>query len=235
MSGDKYILGLDTGTTYSAIAYHRQRRRPAPAHDATGIATFDALTIRPKDLNFISRYPSAPASVGGKETLAEVPTELFYSHDGDILYWGYEVSDTMISPIRRPGIVLNRFKLLLDSSERTRTDRGSAAQQLARLQGFRPDIKVQRVIADFLFCLLKHAKSELEVLEGLNDCDEVHLVLTVPGIWDDDARTVMINAAEDAARKAGLGQSSQVFLVHEADAATTFFSADPSLDMKVRR
>ncbi|KAH6842480.1 hypothetical protein B0I37DRAFT_382023 [Chaetomium sp. MPI-CAGE-AT-0009] len=149
--------------------------------------------------------------------------------------WGYgahEVwgrSATHTNPKNKP---LARFKLLLDSSERTEAVRNELSVTLQELKRKRIIKDPRDVIADFLTCLLRHAKAELEDA-GFDDSYQLETILCVPAIWSQKACRDMQTAMAIAMGQAGFpgvdvqnNNIDNLFIVSEPEAAAAFVLAE---------
>jgi hypothetical protein len=155
--------------------------------------------------------------------------------------WGYGahevwgMSATHADPKNQP---LGRFKLLLDSSERTQVIREDLNETLQELKRKRIVKHPHDVIADFLTCLLRHAKAELESA-GFDDSYKLETVLCVPAIWSQKACRDMQTAMAKAMGQAGFqgvdvqnNSIENLFIVSEPEAAAAFVLAE-SRDISV--
>lgn len=146
--------------------------------------------------------------------------------------WGYETheawgrSATHVDPKNRP---LARFKLLLDSSPRTQTIRDELNVTLQELKKKKVIKDSLDVIADFLTCLLRHAKSELENAGLFVDDYKLETILCVPAIWSQKACRDMQTAMAKAMGRAGFqgvdvknNSIENLFIVSEPEAAAAF-------------
>ncbi|KAK4120042.1 hypothetical protein N657DRAFT_580665 [Parathielavia appendiculata] len=148
--------------------------------------------------------------------------------------WGYGVHETWdrfathADPNNRP---LARFKLLLDNSDWTQTVRDDLGVTLQELKRRRIIKDPCDVIADFLTCLLRHAKTELENA-GYDDSYKMETILCVPAIWSQKACRNMQTAMARAMGQAGFAgvdvQNNNIdnlFIVSEPEAAAAFVLA----------
>jgi hypothetical protein len=97
---------------------------------------------------------------------------------------------------------LSRFKLLLDSTERTEPIRMRLNETLTQLKNRRIIKDSLDVIVDFLTCLLRHVKTEIEVA-GFDDSYKREIVMCVPAIWTQKACRDMHVAMATAMALAG--------------------------------
>lgn len=139
-------------------------------------------------INLITSWPG-----NGREE-GKVPTELWYSDDGEPA-WGYDIP-VDVEPFRW-------FKLLLlrdeDLGNELRHDKFVVqAKALIDSSGKTP----QGLITDYLRLLWDHTISTIERAHGETVVEALvfHLVITVPAIWKSYARQAM----EDAIRDAGI-------------------------------
>lgn len=143
--------------------------------------------------------------------------------------WGWGVhcrlakSDTIPPELRH----LTNFKLQLDEGISTRDLRNKAAQELKKLK----PAKVVDVIAEYLGHLLRHTKTRLAALYGLQEDSDVEFVLCVPTSWTDKACRTMQSALTTAIKTSQLtnitqGMINDLFIVAESEAAATYALED---------
>ncbi|KAI3326025.1 hypothetical protein HD806DRAFT_430483 [Xylariaceae sp. AK1471] len=163
----------------------------------------------------------------------------FMSDDSTLFRWGYGVHEawalpaTHSDPTNKP---LSRFKLLLDDSPTTQIVRDDLEDTLRSLKRRKIIKKPLQVIADFLTCLLRHTKSELEE-KGYDNSWKVEIVLCVPAIWSSKACRDMQTAMAIAMKKARFegadiqnNSIENLFIVSEPEAAAAYVLAmEPSI------
>ncbi|KAI0440360.1 actin-like ATPase domain-containing protein [Xylaria telfairii] len=165
---DRLIIGIDFGTTFSGVAW----------------ATVDDL--EESEINIISSWP------GTRREDGKVPTELFYEYDK--IMWGYEVPLDAADPVQW-------FKLLLLRDEDIGDDLRQSDYYIRAKRKLRElDKTPTEIIADYLRLLWRHTldtihKSRSKVVLGAL---AFHVVVTVPAIWQDYARTSMQHAVAKA-------------------------------------
>lgn len=141
------------------------------------------------DINIITRWP------GTTHEEAKTPTRLYYEFEGDAPLWGFEV------PAHLDAI--EWFKLLLLRDE-DMWDSLRASDHIMRARRMLRESRktAQDCVADYLRALWEHTISEILKVRKkyLIEALQFHVVLTVPAIWKDYARTSMT----EAARKAGI-------------------------------
>ncbi|XXG98242.1 peptide transporter ptr2 [Hypoxylon texense] len=145
--------------------------------------------------------------------------------------WGYRMHEAWGRPathFKQTSKAMNRFKLLLDQSPATQNVRDNLRSTLKHLISKKIVESEVGVIADFLTCLLRHAKSQLQLLR-LYDGFEVEMVLCVPAIWTQKACRDMQMALLIAMKMAefnGVDPSydaiENLFIVSEPEAAAAF-------------
>lgn len=155
--------------------------------------------------------------------------------------WGYRMHEAWGRPathFRQTSKAMSRFKLLLDQNPETQIVRDSLRLTLKHLTSKKIVESEVEVIADFLTCLLRHAKSQLQSLRLYEDY-EVEMVLCVPAIWTQKACRDMQIALLIAMRSAefkGVDPSHKaienLFIVSEPEAAAAFI-LDTEPDIQV--
>ena len=175
-----------------------------------------------------------PLAVFGGGQYSQDPDQMSIDEDSSFR-WGYGAheawgrSATHADPKNRP---LARFKLLLDDSPRTEAVRNELNVTLDELKKKRIINDHRDVIADFLTCLLRHAKSEL-LSAGFDDNYKLETVLCVPAIWSQKACRDMQTALAIAMGRAGLqgvdvlnNSIENLFIVSEPEAAAAYVLAE---------
>ena len=187
------VLGIDFGTTFSAVAYALHERN---SNQQLSTATLNETRIHSVQFDFVE---------------SQVKTQLAW-HEADQDYvWGDDVDarirDKEISEDDR--IVM--LKLGLDETDATSDIRAKQAKQLSRIPpaywGENSDLR-QPVIADLISVYLErlytYAKTKIirhfGILAGGNifDVTDVQCAICVPAIWTPEMNQVMVTAAEQA-------------------------------------
>ena len=124
---------------------------------------------------------------------AKTPTEIHYSYSNGETTWGYDI------PPDREAI--KWFKLLLVSESDLSPDLRNSTQiqrarQLVRESGKTP----VQVIADYLRLLWAHATNDIirDRGEPAFKGSRLKVWITIPAIWQEDARQRMVEAAQQA-------------------------------------
>ncbi|KAH8900614.1 hypothetical protein GQ53DRAFT_633221 [Thozetella sp. PMI_491] len=156
----------------------------------------------------------------------------------DSLRWGYGVHELWSLPsthLDKSNRAMARFKLLLDESPATKDVRDDLKETLDALKQKNILNGPVEVIADFLTCLLRHTRSELEA-EGFELSDKgsdnsggIEMVLCVPAVWTQKACRDMQTALALAMSNTGIrGVDRQsncidnLFIVSEPEAAAAY-------------
>ncbi|KAF3006148.1 hypothetical protein E8E14_006718 [Neopestalotiopsis sp. 37M] len=164
------VIGIDFGTTFSGAAW------------AT-IEDFES-----EQINMILSWPGHGREEG------KAPTSIYYDDTGEVK-WGYDIPDE-VTP-------LQWFKLLLLRREDLpeEVQQSNALLEAKRLlkQSGKSEVDV---IADYLRVLWEHIIDTIrkDRDEWVVDAMELHVVITVPAIWQGYARQAM----KEAAKKAGI-------------------------------
>ncbi|TGJ86878.1 hypothetical protein E0Z10_g1906 [Xylaria hypoxylon] len=167
---DSLVIGIDFGTTYSGVAW------------ATRVDFANG------QVNFITSWPGHGREEG------KAPTELWYSDDEEPA-WGYEVP-VDADPFRW-------FKLLLVRVEDLKPEvRDSKFLVRARAMMEESGRTAVDLVADYLRLLWEHITSTVDRARGetIVEALPIHVVITVPAIWESYERRAM----EDSAKKAGI-------------------------------
>ncbi|KAA8895128.1 hypothetical protein FN846DRAFT_922535 [Sphaerosporella brunnea] len=178
---------VDFGTTFASVAF---------AHSSS-----------PDEVKLVRTWLNARA---GDETADQVPSEVHYRNPITRgMTWGYEIPDDGASQ------VLKWFKLLLQDQRdapKAPQDRGSGqtkldlapvttnpAQATAKAL-LELGISPVKVITDFLTRVRKVALASIDSTYGRNLGGETRIeyVLTIPAIWSDMSKSLMVQAAQGA-------------------------------------
>ncbi|KAJ5515758.1 hypothetical protein N7527_007318 [Penicillium freii] len=179
------IIGIDFGTTFSGVSW-------------ITVARFNK-----EDINVITDWP------GTRKDEAKVPTRLSYENGAKEPLWGFQVDNTEQA--------LQWFKLLLLKEEDMWKDLRESDQLVKARRLLRDWVKTaEDCIADYLRALWKHTLKMIRKghADYLIESLQFHVVLTVPAIWKDYARTAM----QQAAKRAGI-------LEHRSAGETTLIIA----------
>lgn len=204
----KLKIGIDFGTTYSAIAWALVECKVGPHHSSIAINE-----VKPHSIHFEN----------GRDN---VKTQIAWHYESQDYVWGEEVDACIrnkeISEIDRIGMM----KLGLDKSKETRDIRENHAQQLSRIPTGEYDGHQRRpmmadLISVYLERLYVYAKQRIRRahdtvgIGSIFDVSDVQCVICVPAVWTPEMNQVMISAAE----KAGIPNPD---LVCEPEAAAAF-------------
>jgi hypothetical protein len=134
--------------------------------------------------------------------------------------WGYEVQS-----IQRLDVDLREYnrvrksKLLLDAGIKTQRARDELSPILQQMKLDKIIKKDDKVIVDYLVCLLEHTKQQLAQEDSFDDDTSIEHVLTIPVIWTAKACRRMQSAMETAIKVSGLGTMLNFSFVSEPEAA----------------
>ncbi|RYP72524.1 hypothetical protein DL771_004164 [Monosporascus sp. 5C6A] len=142
--------------------------------------------------------------------------------------WGYSVHEALSKPsthFKRANKTLGRFKLLFDDRPTTETVRRELASTLTSLKIRKLLRNHGEIVADYLTCLLRHVKRELQRRRLYNGY-QVEMVLCVLAIWSQKACRDMQVALTAAMRMADFKRLDletdaieNLFIVSEPEAA----------------
>ena len=145
--------------------------------------------------------------------------------------WGYGAHEAWGLPSTHcdpTNKALSRFKLLLDNSPMTDAIRADLKLTLDGLKRKGIINDPRHVIVDFLTCVLRHTKSELEAA-GFDDTYSKEMVLCVPAVWSQKACRDMQTAMAHAMGQANFegvdvknNSIENLFIVSEPEAAAAY-------------
>lgn len=187
------VIGIDYGTTFSAVAHEYVKN----GNDLNS----GSLGIRLESIKYIVSWPGATES-------PVVPTTTLYSsqiHDPiDPKWWGYKVAKALKRKDTPPTAYEIRLaKLLLHEAKETEEE-ALRLKDIARKAG-KAEIEF---VSDFLSCLQKFLFGENgsggyfreRFSEYLEDV-EVEYILGVPAAWSEPEQQAMVKAAIQAGMK----------------------------------
>ncbi|KAJ8119298.1 hypothetical protein ONZ43_g3722 [Nemania bipapillata] len=172
-------------------------------------------------INLITSWPGTGREEG------KAPTELYYEHDETL--WGYQVPPEA-EPIRW-------FKLLLLRDEHLSPEH-KKSRYLDRAREFlRETEKTPKdLVADYLRLLWQHILDTIYKARGESiSALKIHIVITVPAIWQSYARESM----REAASKAGMlnsrsGGASTLAFAPEPEAAALSTLCEPGRKLNTK-
>ncbi|KAF8542987.1 hypothetical protein BDD12DRAFT_727596 [Trichophaea hybrida] len=190
---DRFIVGLDFGTTFTKVAF--------------------AHTASPDVVKIVDTWPNSSA---GNSSAKQVPSEIHYTNPRTRENcWGYAIPSKGASPPEP----LQWFKLLLQ--ERATSPMPNNPSQITAKKLDNLGLTPVDVITDFLSAI---KNTTVASIQGTYPADlvkdtKVEYVLTIPAIWSDSAKSLMVEAAEAA----GLGKHRVDFdLISEPEAAASY-------------
>jgi hypothetical protein len=182
MKGNRLVVGLDYGTTYTGkcILYFVQRRLT----DFVGVSYCETSDtgMNEKNIKVVNNWPSRHTKIGTKE---KVPSEIAYSREGT--QWGSLIP---------PNVPRHMWtKLQLDG-----TQTGEAAEVLKEQPARSLTKQPVDIIADFLSHVKDHFVNTLdeEYRREVWSTLPITLVVTVPAVWSDAAKDGTLQAVRQA-------------------------------------
>lgn len=158
----------------------------------------------------------------GGSVKAREPMEMDEDNDDDgPAYWGYQIQNQLLLPATDHSKFnrITRFKLLLDTSEKTEEIRDEIKPIVQRLKRLKMIRKDSDLISDYLRVLFIHAKAYLMEKHGLDSSCTIEHVLCVPIVWTSKACRTMQACMETAIRATDFGSLDNLFIVSEPEAA----------------
>ncbi|KAL0085829.1 hypothetical protein F4703DRAFT_1928199 [Phycomyces blakesleeanus] len=181
-----YIIGIDFGTTFSGCSY-------VYAKDSTN------------EVDEIKEWPRQGSAIYPK-----VPTVLLYEKDSKkMIAWGYDAIRQASVP-NNNGILVNKFKLFLDTSIHSPTELPNGLTPL-------------EVISDYLSGFHAHILVVLKRSLGkIFDPSKFRYCLTVPAMWSDRAKNIMREAAIKSNIIKRADHPDRLILTSEPEAAAIY-------------
>ncbi|KAL9085633.1 MAG: hypothetical protein Q9165_007534 [Trypethelium subeluteriae] len=169
-----------------------------------------------KEIRLVDNWPNPLAT---NATHEKVPTAISYEEAAPEL-WGYNVKPDKQS--------FRWFKVLLNTTQFKNEIAEPVATSMKMMRSLNKT--VDEVVADYMRFLWTYTKADIANLKGENwqDTYSITVVITVPAIWSDAAKS----KTKKAAMSAGMGH--KIFLVSEPEAAAHAVlkekdTSDPSL------
>jgi hypothetical protein len=148
--------------------------------------------------------------------------------------WGFEVQNKLNPEMDSAKVnLISGFKLLLDRSEDTKSEREYICNTMEQLQLRKLIAKDENIIATFLTHLFLHAKQQSRDVHGIPASACIEHALSVPILWDAYSRLLFQNAIQIAIEASGFGTMENLFFVSEPEGALTYVLSSSS-DYRVR-
>lgn len=155
-------------------------------------------------------------------------------------YWGYGVLEKLADDkaFREKSRRIVRSKLLLDRSVHTKHIRKQLVETVQYLRMRKLIRDKSDLIADFLICLFRHTREQMEVQYDYHSNCSVEFVLCVLAMWTEKACRTMQNAMTRALRGSEFIDNDNhdvdnLFIVTEPEAASKYV-LDKSKEITVR-
>ncbi|KAK2024068.1 actin-like ATPase domain-containing protein [Colletotrichum zoysiae] len=169
---DAIVIGIDFGTTFSGVSW--------------------AFSGQPNDIEVIMRWESDTNYASDRE---KAPTAMLYRGAQSPISWGYEISVDEIQDAMR------WFKLLLiDEADLPENLRRSSQILEAKNAVKAANKDPVDIISSYIQRLWNHSVESIGISAGdefVKMC-KFHVVITLPAIWPDYAKSRMRRAAENA-------------------------------------
>ncbi|KAK8111134.1 uncharacterized protein PG998_007591 [Apiospora kogelbergensis] len=187
----RWRVALDFGTTTTSIVF---------------CLPFESTPVlRKEKIVHVNKWPCETPEDGASRVKAtsEIPSVIRYDLADGSVKIGWEAFATIKRPVwkKKPGVMIKRFKLLLDTSENTATLRHEIRQRIKTLQTPKGEVDL---IADFLQYVFQHTRRFMRDDYMFDDRDDIELVLTLPNAWSPMAVRKMYAAVDMASQSSGL-------------------------------
>lgn len=170
-----------------------------------------------------------PSSRGPDHDESKVPSKISYDCDGKVMEWGFEADGS-------GGVTMECFKLALVATK----DLPFHLQASPKLNETKKNMRdlgitAGQVMAQYMIKIWDHAENEIKKTIGRWALESlpIHVVITIPAIWDNQAIQTMKDAAALAvleSRPAGL--TTYEFL-SEPEAAVQAYAKELQLKLDV--
>lgn len=204
---------LTPNTRFSGLSWQQHHQRSRRVNDV------EARTVR-----------AWPSSHGPDQDESKVPSRLVYDAQGNVKAWGYDVTRG------GNGITMEWFKLAIVPDK----DLPSHLQNSAKLKETKKNmrdlgINAGQVMAQYMEKIWAHAQGEIRKNVGPESFKAmpVHVVITIPAIWGNEAIQVMKDAAAfSILRSETAGLTTYEFL-SEPEAAVQAYAKELQLKLDV--
>ncbi|KAK7935846.1 hypothetical protein PG985_001341 [Apiospora marii] len=160
----------------------------------------------------------------------EIPSVIRYGLTDGSIKIGWDALATIKSPVwkKSPGVIIERFKLLLDTTESTAALRHEIRQRIGILQTPKGEVDL---IAEYLEQVFAHTLDFMRTNYMLDERDDIELVLTLPTAWTPMAVRKMCAAVDMASQSSGLPIGKVRRTVSETEAGMAYVR-EKSRDVK---
>ncbi|KAK7966812.1 uncharacterized protein PG986_001089 [Apiospora aurea] len=187
----RWRAALDFGTTTTSIVFC--------------LPSDSIPVLRKGKIVHVNKWPCETPEEGASRLKAtsEIPSVIRYDLTDGSVKIGWDALTTIKSPLwrRNPGVIIERFKLLLDTSESTAGLRGEVRQRMEALQTPKGEVDI---IADYLHHVFAHSLDFMRTNYMLDERDDIELILTLPNAWSPMAVRKMYGAVDIASQSSGL-------------------------------
>ena len=213
-SGVRLIIGIDFGTTYSAVSY----------------ALHECTIDQDKSTVALNNTTIRPVQFGFRES--QEKTQIAWHAAKQNYVWGNDVDLRVRNKEISGNDRIVMLKLGLDKSDATIEIRARQAEQLSRIppahwgeDSNRRQPRIEDLISIYLRRLFEHAKNKIMKSYGaliggnIFDITNIQCAICVPAMWTPEMDQVMVTAAEQA----GIPNPD---LVSESEAAAAFIMSE---------
>lgn len=223
------VVGLDLGTTYvHAWSVLDWRTDASPRFSGVSFQLYDPNSQRVSEAE-IRTVRAWRSSRGPDHDESKVPSKISYDWDGEVMEWGFEADGS-------GGVIMEWFKLALVATK----DLPSHLQDSTKLNETKKNmrdlgISAGSVMAQYMDKIWAHAQEEIKKTIGRRALESlpIHVVITIPAIWDNQAiQTMRDAAASSILRSRPTGLTSYEFL-SEPEAAVQAYAKELQLKLDI--
>lgn len=170
--------------------------------------------------------------MGPDQDESKVPSKISYDRDGKVMKWGFEADGS-------DGITMEWFKLALVAGKGLPSHLKDSTKLNETKKNMRDlGINARQVMAQYMDKIWAHAKDEIMKTIGRRALESlpIHVVVTIPAIWDNQAIQTMKEAAASSilqSRPTGpMGLTTYEFL-SEPEAAVQAYAKELQVKLSV--
>lgn len=171
----------------------------------------------------VNKWPCETPEEGASRLKAtsEIPSVIRYGLTDGSVKIGWDALATIKSPVwkKSPGVIIERFKLLLDTSESTAGLRHEIRQRIGILHTPKGEVDL---IAEYLEQVFAHTLDFMRTNYMLDERDDIEMVLTLPTAWTPMAVRKMCDAVDMASQSSGLPIGKVRRTVSETEAGMAY-------------
>lgn len=204
---------LTQNTSFSGLAWQQHYQ------NSRRVSEVEARTVR-----------AWPSSHGPDQDESKVPSRLVYDDQGNVKAWGYEVG------CGRDEITMEWFKLAIVPDKDLPSHLRDSSKLKETKKNMRDlDINAGQVMAKYMEKIWAHAQDEIRKSVGRRDFKSmpIHVVITIPAIWGNEAIQIMEKAAALSILQSQSAALPTYEFLSEPEAAVQAYAKELQLKLNV--